>query len=329
MYLSDLIKDDASYAFAAGEIKSVEGRLFSKTQIERFPEISIEEILRTLQDSGYSFDSFDPADVEKGLEEKRLSSMLFFEERMLNNNILLFFKAKHDFHNIKIIKKSILAGNADYQRLLLPGTIHSDMLELSLKTGDYEKLPFYMKSLFPDIVNVFTDINQIFDMENFIDKIYFKESSSIVKKSKSKWMEHYLKTLIDITNIKNYIRYIRMKKSHKGFDKIVLDGGYITESFYLKEKEAMSSLIKDLPEKYREIMIEGLKVIEENRSFASVEKNAENLFDEILESVRYDISSAEMLIAYYLRQQREINLVSLILFAKFGGMPDKEIKEYL
>ncbi len=321
-----LVKDNANYAFASGEIRSLEKKLVPYQTIERMVSMEVDDILKTLEDYGYSFESLSSDDIENGLEQRRKAVLLFFQERMHNPYILRFFEVYMDFHNVKVIKKGIVSGFEDYKTLLFNGNVPSEDIELSIRTGKIDHLPDYLQVLFPQLFENFTEINDIFDMENFVDKQYFIVSQSFIKKSKNRWMKEYLKVYIDFANIKNYIRYGKIYGNFKGFENIFIKGGNLHIDMFPQDKERINP--SDYGE-YASLMEIGIKILNDDLRFGMIEKEITKYINEILSSTKYDIGSEELVVTFYLRQIEEIKKVSLILFGKIGGMSEDEIREYM
>lgn len=164
------------------------------------------------------------------------------------------------------------------------------------------------------------------------------QAKELLKAHYSDFLNDYINYLIDMHNIKTFLRLYALKEPIDKL-KIGLDcEGFIKKGFFLKlYPQDISAFINRLEYvhkgsrliNYASYLGEAIKRIEKEGSFVSLEKAINNFLIQALKPAKLISFGPEPLIAYYLAKVNEINLIRMIILAKLNNVSSNLVKERL
>lgn len=160
----------------------------------------------------------------------------------------------------------------------------------------------------------------------------------ILKTYQSDFLEDYLRHLIDMYNIKTFLRLYFLKEPPEKLKENLSCAGFIKVEDFLKlysqglaiflnhlEYVHKDSQILD----YASILREPIEKLQQEESFVSLERVINDFLIQILKPAKYITFGPEPLLAYYFARINEMNLVRMVILAKLNSVSADLVKERL
>jgi len=154
----------------------------------------------------------------------------------------------------------------------------------------------------------------------------------------SLFLKNYIRHLIDLHNIKTFLRLYLFKETQEKLKAKMISGGSILKEDFLKlytqdlavflhrlEYVIWDNRIFDYAFPLKEAIG---KAIKEN-SFVALEKAINDFLMQILKPAKYISFGPEPVLAYYFAKVNEINLVRMIILSKLNNVSKDLVKERL
>lgn len=314
-------------------VRVKEKSLLTPSQFERLIESeTLEEALRNLQDSSYQpyiQELERPEDYEEVLSKAWHDTLEEILEMAPDERIVYFTQAKYDFHNIKVVIKEKILGQNFSHILMRDGRVDPNNLREELKTGERSLLdPFYQ-----DLVNKVYDYYkehqdpQLIDV--LVDRFYFRYLKELAEEFKLPILVQYVEELIDLTNIRSFLRAQRQEKELDFLDLILLEGGEIPvddfKDFYFQQVNENSSLLKK-SRIYYDIQ-EAIQEYTNTNSLSTFEKAMDDILMETIKQAKSSTYGPEVLIGYLMAKETEIKNLRIIFVSKLNDLPKDVIRE--
>jgi len=331
------------FAYSVGYIKTQEALLLNKNEVDRMTLASnLTEAFKVLNETDYADNKSgvtDSGDFQKVLDEGLLDIKKMLDRITPNLRILDIIWFDYDFHNIKTLLKAKLSGKTyeDIKDLLMPmGAIEIEHLKkfiLDKKDAEFNINPqteIYLKKRIQKLEELFEKTGknpQVIDlyMDQKLMKIIYHKATD----SKSQFLIDFIKMLIDLNNIKLFLRMWATDKDFSLYELAFLWNGYLEFNIFKKcyDHDIKSFLDEMKKTRYAKIVAEGYKRYEKDRTFIFLEKEISNFLITHLKQSRTVIAGPEPLIAYYLAKKNNAQVIRTILVHKSNNTEIEEIKE--
>lgn len=327
--------DRMDFTQAVSRIRVLEKRLLNKVKIERMIDSSsAEEALKVLNETEYSALMSDvkrAEDYEILLQKelKRVYSLI--REITPYDSLTDILSIRYDYHNMKVLLKG-KALEQDFSGILTPmGIVEVNVLKDAINSFDLRSLPEkfaeaiksseveFKESKDPQIIDI------IFDKYMYSDML---ERASILKEE---FVLDYIKSSIDLTNIRTLIR-VKMQDKPLNFLKIVLlEGGDLkVDTLINLYNDSFENIISKLSStKYKNVVKEGLEEFLSNGKLTLFEKLFEDYLMSLIKNAKYVHFGAEPLFGYILAKETEIKIIRSIMVAKLNNVQSSVIRERL
>ncbi|MDO5037178.1 MAG: V-type ATPase subunit [Tissierellia bacterium] len=325
--------DQEKYIQSSTMTRVYEKKLLSDQSFDRLLEAPhLNEFSRILSETVYA-DLVQVMDsrkkIDQALDQELVKTYRDFYKLTWDEEAVEIPASKYIFHNFKVILKSQLIEE-DFMGLIIPigeydyEAIYADIQEnfVSQKAGDFTRmlnqgLEEYRKSKDP----------QKLDMQ--MDKLQYEYMLSLAKELDSKLILDYVKTLIDVQNINMTLRGKRQNHRVNCVEGFMIEGGNISaDSLRRAYFDSMENIIDGLK---RSLMYSHLKEALEK----SLADGKLIYFKEVTSAFLNNISNRgslypfgpEVMFAYLLKKEREVQKLRTILIGKMNGLSGEEIKE--
>lgn len=157
----------------------------------------------------------------------------------------------------------------------------------------------------------------------------------ILKNFRNRFLKDYIRHLIDMYNIKTFLRLYILKEPLGLLERNLISEGFIKRETFLKfyaqdlisfvnklEYVHMDGRIID----YAFFLREAILKAEQTKSFVALEKAINDFLIRILESGKYSSFGPEAVLAYYFAKVNEISLIRMIILAKLNDVPIDLVK---
>ncbi len=329
-------------------------QLIKKDDYHKLLKMSLPEIIRYLQDSLYKEEINKLAVKYSGvalLENafnlntiRNINKLRRISPKKINI-ILDAYLRRMDIHNIKTIVRGKFTGMNEnsIKEVLLPlGEIDSVTLDRFLKKEKISDIlldiDFLDKKLLETILENFEKTKNIFEIENFLDKEYYKYIFSFSKRIKlqGKKFREFLQSEIMVGNLQILLRLKKAKLKDEEILKYVIFTG----------RRKIDDLLKNLVSLPINQIIDGAEKIDKllynelERFKLSKETNDINLIELELAMKRYQLRktlmfqnkyplSVDLVFGYLLGKEMEIRNLALIVKGKKLGFETKFLEEHL
>lgn len=316
-------------------LRVLETRLLDKAKLDRMIDSnSAKEALKVLQETEYANVMTDvkrPEDYENMLsaELKRVYHEAYDMSPV--KSLVDIMSIKYDYHNIKVIIKGMFLKK-DFSYMLIPvGKIDVVKLKISIETSALTDFNPIMRKAIEEVIEDFNSKNDPQRIDIILDKYMFEEMRDIAKRLNDTFTEKYVKSLIDLTNLKGLLRVKKQNKEREFFLSILIDGGSI-------DKDTLLSLLNDAPENiasklsytnYSEVLKNGVEDYTKSGSASLLEKLVDNYIMDLMKDAKMIPFGGEPLVAYIYAKETEIKVIRIIMVGKLNNITGEVIRERL
>lgn len=235
----------------------------------------------------------------------------------------------------EVFKEAIDCDLQEALRLFVESDLYSEDL-LHIKDGQQleailDRESFKLKRL---VFNLILDE----ELTDFMEMNDLAEAKRSVKKYKGEFLSDYLKHLIDMHNIKTFLRLYVLKEPIDKLKASLSEEGFIEREVFIKAYNQDLFIFLNRLEyvhkrhsivNYASFLQDAIKRLEQDNSFVALEKAIVDYLIQILKPAKYMSFGPEPLIAYYFAKVNEINLMRMIILAKLNGVSGDLVKERL
>ncbi len=325
---------DTQYAYAVGRIRTMEKKLLDKSKIDRMvdaktPEDAIKILIEA--DYGQGSDGTNAFEYEDLLKEESKKVYTLLKTLVPEPQVFDLFLQRNDYHNVKVLLKDEFLGQDNDQLLIDAGMISASKLKVMIKDRALSKLPIIMKKAIEECLDTYnrTGDPQIIDL--VLDKASFAQMKETAESLNIQFVIDLVKILIDLENIKIFLRVKRLKKSWDFLTKVLLSGGSIDSKLFIDKLEgSLESFIDALKYgAYGTICEEGIADYQSTGSLTKFEKMSDNYVINYIKKAKYIFLGIEPLIAYLLAKENEIKIARIIMVGKINHISNEIIRERL
>lgn len=316
-------------------IKVLETRLLDKAKLDRMIDSSsAQDALRVLQEteySGYMSSVKRVEDYELILKEelKRVYKMVFDMSPV--KDIVNILSLKYDYHNLKtIIKAHIMKKDLAY--LIVPvGTLDVNKTVYAVENENYRELRPIVREAIEKTLAEFSISKDPQVIDIIFDRYMFKEMLQISNALNNKFITKYVKSNIDLTNIKTMLRAKKQNKNRDFFSNVIVEGGVI-------DKDRLGSLFMDsvdnIPGKlsytdYYEVLKIGIESYSRAGEVNTLEKLSDDYLMKLIKEGKFVSFGPEPLLSYLVAKETEIKVIRIIMVGKLNNVSPELIRERL
>ena len=325
------------YAYIVGRLRALETRLLTPNIVERMIDAdTAEDTFKILNDLTFLNGCMGDCEVKdfQTVLKDGVAKMLRVIRRMSpNSDVINFLNLKYDFHNLKVSLKAKLTerGYEHISHALWDyGSLTENQWEQFILDGTIPPLTEGMNDTLDDVYKQY-EANpdpQIVDM--LVDKHYLTVMLAAAERLNSDLTVRYLKRLIDLTNLKTFIRCKELNKEESYFESALLGGGNISFDAYAGSYKKSYEDLRMVIEKrmHSDDLIACLDEFTNEGSLLAVEKKmAEALEGFMKESNRISFGP-EPVFAFFWRFENHMQILRTILVGKLNMLSNEEIRKH-
>ncbi len=335
------VSSAVKYAYIVARVRAMKSKLIPKEMYPKFLNMDIPEIIRFIEESEYKKEVDELSKKYKGIDlfEHALNLNLALTYRKLievsqneANFLITEYLRFWDIWNIKTILRGKFSGASDEE--ILEGVVsagqlrYRDLTEI-IKIGTVEGViaalagtPYY-----PALEGYKGDLAEI---ENALDKRYYSKRIAAAAETGNKLFLKFLRTEIDLKNLKVLFRMKRAGMEHDETVKLLIPGG-----MELKEADLNRLAALPFPEFVRSLeeysYWGGISDISSDfTSLIQIETRLEKygLVYAARISYYYPLSILPIL-DYILSKKIEVDNLRIIVRGKESGLSEEIIKSHL
>ncbi len=322
-------KEKTDYAYAVGRIRALETRLLDRQRVERLLEAKdAEEVLRSLQDTDYGAyipQMEGPLAFEGMLEAERARAFELFEELALEEELVYWVRSFYDFHNVKVLIKSLIAEK-DFRYALSPhGNIPPEDIKAIFQEERYDKLPAHLQTAVEKGISSYYEKRDPQRISLAVDQSAYLYLTG--RSVRDAFLRNYFRLQADLLNLMTIVR-LKFIGREDLIRFSLLPGGFLEIERYTQEPlDTLSGRLYHTP--YYAIFDEGINSLRAKGSFSRLYKLMDDYLVGYLKETRTVALGPEPLIAYLYGKMNEIKILRMIFVGKIYHMSKEEIRERL
>lgn len=326
--------NEGDYSYASGLIRAKEPKLLTGSQYARMLDAaSAEEAYKVLTDAGYGTGGSQQGvfAFEQLLADEMKKCFMLLAEIAPKAEVIKVFQRRYDYFNIKVLLKAELSGQEIPTILVDTGTISSDSMTRMIRERDYSEFTPLMADAVAQVYDVFARMQDPQAVDLILDKASYQEFAADINNIDSPFLRDLADFMIDITNIRMFIRARSLNKSWDFMMKLLLDGGTILKEVYQRNSDKPAdSFAEDIRKsRYGDAVKKGLELVNTGKNSSGLEKAMDDLLMKYIRRAKLVTIGVEPLIAYLFAKETEIRNVRMIMTGKINGLPADMIRERL
>lgn len=322
------------YTFADAYIGSFSRNLMNKADLVRLASCKdLTAAENVLQEFGYGeAKELYGGDIEWFIrrEQNKLFDLVY--DTIPERKELALCLFPFDYHNIKVCLKSEFLGMVPNEdNLMSTGDIDCKSMVAMVRDRNLVFMSPIMREAVLEVADVFSRGHDPQEIDIILDKACYKDMVRAAEENGDEFLIDMVKLNIDILNLKTFTRLKEMNKPWSFFQKVYLEGGNISEQFFISSYEEPYAQIADklAPYGLREVMAEGGRAIKESGDFAVLERLCENKMMDYCRQAKYCTFGIEPIVGYWYAKEAEIDNLRIILGGILMGSEPDEIIERL
>lgn len=327
--------NEGDYAYASARIRAMEIKLLDQSRFDRMLDApTAEEAYKVLTEAEYgmggsSSESVYSFEALLGDEMRKCYSVLI--EMAPQPEIVNAFQRRYDYFNVKVLLKAEFLGQSAPPILLETGVIDADKMMQIIRDRDYKEIDPLMQQAIEEVYDVFsrTQDPQIVDL--ILDKASYHQFVTDLSKISSPFLNKLAEIIIDMTNIKMFIRARSINKAWDFINKLLLEGGCISKKVYFdcsdKPIDTFAGEIRLSP--YGDAVGNGLELYKKKNNISGLERLLDDYLMNYIRGAKLVLMGIEPLIAYLFAKETEIKNVRVIMTGKINKLPVDLIRERL
>lgn len=329
---------DTEFLFLTAMLRARETKMLDRDKTDRLLDAPyFDDAAKLLIECGYpDMSGMDSEQLNAAISRHRSEIFDEISKHLQAKKITDIFRVKYDYHNIKVLVKSMCA-NTDGSRLLSDsGRVGPKALTEAFITGARGGLPPAMARAISEAVGILsrTQNPQLADIET--DKFCYGELLEIAAEIGDDFVSGYVRLLIDSANLKTAVRTLRMKKDLEFLKQAVIQGGDVEA----EKLSALSPAGEELPGIFGRGLLAGaahlgMSAVDGTQSGAApgrmtrFERECDNAATVYLSRAKRVSFGIAPVFAYLAAFETEITSVRMILTGKLSGIAPEVIRERL
>lgn len=322
---------DADFLYVTSTLWAKEANMLTPEKANRMIDAgSFEDAAKLAEECGYrDMSGMDVFEVDAALSEHRTAIFEELAAKAYARPIVDLFRMKFDYHNVKVLVKS-MGANVDATRILSQsGRINVKVLTEAFNSGARGDLPPAVRTAINDGISILsrTKDPQLSDVS--IDRAYFGELSTLSSELGREFISGYISLLIDIANLRTFVRSIRTHRNTDFLQASLLSGGNADMSAVLNLLPAGEGLSNVFMTPELEAAVSLAKTAMQGGAQLSFERACDDAPMRYLVKKRYASFGPAVVITYLAKLEWEITTLRMILTGKLTGIRPEIIRERL
>lgn len=323
------------YGHAAGRVKVKETKLLARHQLERLIETRrVEELVRIIDETEYGefIERVTTTEqVEESLQQYLKELYLFIDEVTNDKNIRAFFRVAHDMQNIKVVLKEQLLEKKIDQAYSELGMIDLRSIERALSEERFQDLPEPFHSACQEAVRRFESNKDAQEIDIVLDKHLYSELYRIATSLKSRLIYDYVKTAIDLNNIKIFLRAKNLGRSKEFLKDSLVENGFVSTKVFSEAFPDVESLITGIKREPYISLIKRTEVEQSGKApsidLSLYDVGADNVLLNIIRKAKLISVGPEPLIGYVLARENEVKILKIVLMGAINNISKEKTRE--
>ncbi|WP_317853724.1 V-type ATP synthase subunit C [Chakrabartyella piscis] len=312
------------YPFAVASVRSMENSLLTKQKLMQIAEAKdMEEAIRMLGDTAYGKTQIRDVHLYEQMIANHLEETYVAVAGLIPTETFVdIFLYKNDYHNIKVLLKEEVSKVNGRPFLVRGGTIPVDKMAKNLRERNYVELPNIDGDAVELAVATYAKTQNARYIDTILDKACFATMAKAADKLGNDYVSKYVKTLMDITNLKSLLRIKKLEREGEELEECYILGGNLSLDLLLRAFRS-ESFIQVLKETQYGTLCEEYM----GQGFTVFEKACDDYLMSYVKEAKYKTLTPEPVMAFILAKETEAKCVRIILACKLHDIDVEIIKE--
>jgi V/A-type H+-transporting ATPase subunit C len=322
---------DTDFLYLTALLRAREAKMLSADRITRMLDAEhFTDAAKMAEECAYpDMSGMNVFQVEAALSAHRADIFRELAAHEAARPIVDLFRMKYDYHNVKVLVKSMRA-NVDAARILSDcGRIDPGVLTEAFISGERGDLPHAIRDAIHDSVSVLsrTGNPQLSDIA--ADKAYFGELSALTRTLGDEFISGYIRVLTDSANLRTFVRTHRTQLGQDFLSAALIPGGNAD----IRAIQHLSASGDGLAEVFKaaelELAVRLAGDALQGGSQTPYERACDNAGMLYLGKKRYVAFGPTVVLTYLVELEWEITALRMILSGKLVGIAPDIIRERL
>lgn len=234
-----------------------------------------------------------------------------------------------------VFQEAIESNLAEALKLFVEANLYSEAL---LHIKDSQQLEEVLNEELRKLKKLISDLLLDKGLIDLLDLDDLASAQKCAKSYGSQFLEDYLKYLIDMHNIKTFLRLYILKEPPEKLNQLITCQGLIEKEVFLKlYSQDLTAFLHRLEYVHKESRIinyayflrEAIQKLVKVNSFVALEKAINDFLISAIKPAKYLTFGPEPLLAYYFGKRNEINLIRMIILSKLNNVSQDLVKARL
>jgi len=346
--------NEFAWASAVGHIRIKEREILSRADLMRLVEAAdLERAVLALRDTFYGpfFAAVSPQEHGKALVAALSEAYGYALEISPEPMLIVAYRARNDFHNLKVRAKSLqLDTPLDKEALSPLGNFGAD-LHPDETLSEAERLLGSRVSK-KEIASFCDTLGQTYRqaveliegsresthegllslrVDSLIDRRYYDWFARVFRRYGYAGLRVFQKAEVDLVNLRISMRGLRMGLAPELFEEVILPGGDVPAGkilgAYKDGFSGISTVFRGTP--WESLAVSGAQAAEKRESLTRWERSCDNALMGVVRNAKYYSIGPEPVFGYLFAKENEVRNLRVILSGKESDLPAQEIAERL
>jgi V/A-type H+-transporting ATPase subunit C len=313
-------------------IRALERTLLTRERLERMLDAkTLDEAMKVLAECGYA-EMREPtaAALEESLYAERVKTYALIKSVSPDTGLIDVFRARYDYHNLKVLVKSEATGE-DAERLLLDaGRVPVSALCEMYGNQKWALMPGAMGEAAQKARDVLAATADPQRCDFILDKACYKDILAAAQSSRDAFLSGYAALLIDSANLRAAVRWLRQGRDSARLESVLIDGGSVPALSYLgipASGDGLAGMFRGELERAAEL---GEQAVKNRREpLTSFEKRVDDSLTLYLRGAKYIPFGPPPLVGFLAAKESEQSAVRAALGGRMAGLSAPMIRERL
>ena len=330
---------DVSYGYAVARCRAMESRLLDAQAFSRLLDAyDITSFFKILSETAYGkyIANSENSNIDVILEQVLQDTYDEFDSFIPDENLTAILKLPYDFHNIKVILKSILAAQTSTEKrwslLTYLGSVAPEAFIEAFETEHFRDLPKFFAKTCEEIWQPLQDLNvNMLELEQKLDKALYAQMLTLAEELKSKEIVEWVKLKIDAENLRSLLRLKRFAfQKDKALPFLYEDGNVPVKNMIQLLDEDVLLWETSLENERVGRVFEKVKLLDNfSKDIVTLECAIDNFLLETIRQSRYSADSPANILAFLWGKELEVKNIRVIYVSKSLAQSREEVRGLL
>ena len=318
------IQKGPDFTFAVGKIRVWEAKLLPAAVFYQMADCANFTELESILNATSYGRKIKPADFDEAIDSEQITMLNELKSFIKDNGFILSFFYRMDFHNLKLIAKSKFT-EVD-TGWLKEGLLGKEIAAEIIAEQNFALLPKIYQDLLNKAWQAYEKSNDWQALDILLDKNLYEQILKITERFP--FANYFLKTELDLINIKTFIRCKNQNAEAEFFIQLFLEGGLLDKSFfaemYKESIDKFSDRLKFTP--YHILSDSGIVHFKNTGEFYRIEHDCYLVLLKYLSRAKYTAFGYEPILRYIFLKINELRNLRTAFVSKLHGVETEQIK---